>query len=266
MKQYLLICICLSGFYSIKAQNHADSLFASEDYLNAAVEYERLAFEEKKDIASLLLKKAYCYKAIGDYREAFRTVDRISSVQNDSLNEIVSYEKVILAALSEEWAKAEYGLLMWDLKIKKENTALEQVRFLSLISLGKINEAKTHLRQNFSKLGINSVEANQFFRKKWKLKNPEKAYNLSLILPGLGQMYAGKFWKGAFSGTVQLGIIGFTGYHLYHGYFFTGGMTGAALFYTFYLGGARYARQLAEQYNEQLKSTIKQKFLAIPKK
>lgn len=268
MKLFTLTCIFLFGCFFAEAQiGRADSLFQQSNYQLAAVFYEKAAFEET-DVyrqSVCLLKKAYCYKAMGDYGQALEITGRMMKVHDDSLKRKVNYERILLAYLEEDYQLTYNELLKWDLAFHDDPLVLPY-RFLTLVSLDKIDEAKALLVKQYEYFGLSEEEATSFFPEKWKLKNPQKAYNLSLFLPGVGQMYSGYFLRGLFSGGIQAVLIVFTGYNLYHGYFFTGGMTGAAFFYTFYLGGARYARQLAEIRNDEMKGEIKEKFLRIIKK
>ncbi|WP_421877748.1 tetratricopeptide repeat protein [Marinoscillum sp.] len=262
MKRFTLICICLSGCFIGNAQLSGDSLYESGQYFQAAVAYEKEAFfassAEVRD--ELLLKKAYSYKALGNYSKAFDITSRIGK-RNDSLNRQVLYERILLTYLSEEYQKAQNELLKWQVKYGEQSEETIPLKFLTLVQIDRLEEAKEFLNANASTLEMEQQEVDSFFEKKWKLKNPDKAYMLSLFLPGVGQMYAGHFFKGMFSGVVQTGLVVFTAWNVYNGYFFTGGMTGAALFYTFYLGGARYARNLTIEYNDQVKSKISSKFL-----
>lgn len=264
MKLFLSICICLLGCCTSRGQEQGDSLFLSERYFEAAVAYERSFFlsDDNLEKSSLLLKKSYCYKALGEYSEALEVLHRISRVKNDSLARLFTYEKVLLNYLLKDYQLAYNELLKSEVRYGAGTREQQVLKFLVLVGVEKVDEAKQFLVSHSSDFGLTKEEAVTFFDPKWKLKNPDKAYTLSLFLPGVGQMYAGHFFKGLISGGIQLGLVAFTAYHLWNGYFFTGGMTGAAFFYTFYLGGARYARQLAIQKNEELKEDVWVRFLS----
>ncbi len=267
MKRFTLICIYLSGCFIGKAQITGDSLYESGQYFQAAIAYEKEAFfapnSELQD--QLILKRAYAYKALGNYTKAFNITSRISK-KSDSLYKVVLYERILLAYLSDEYQKAHNELLKWQVRYGENSEEILSLRFLTLVQIEKMEEAQEILNQYASELSINQEEVSSLLEANWQLKNPDKAYMLSLVLPGVGQMYAGHFFKGVFSGVVQTGLVIFTAWNVYHGYFFTGGMTGATLFYTFYLGGARYARNLTIQYNDRVKSELVNEFLDIASK
>lgn len=265
MKLFILICIYLFGYSFVNGQRIADSLYSEGEFLEAAIEFEKEAFFSSSvyEKSKFLLWKSYCYKALGDYHKSLSITDRITKFEDDSLRQLVIYERIFLSYFIEDYQLTYNELLKWDLRVAAEDRGVEIYRFLTLVSLGKIEEAKTELTKCRSVFGLGEEEVAHFFSDKWKLKDPNKAYKLSLFLPGIGQMYSGYFFKGVLSGTIQVGLVAFTAYHLYHGYIFTGGMTGAALFYTFYLGGARYASQLAEKKNGEIKEEIKEKFMRL---
>lgn len=268
MKRFLSICIFLCGCYSGSGQSAGDSLFAEGQYLEAAVAYEKDVFfaTNRSAVAGLLLKKSYCYKALGDYHEALETANRITRMGEDSTRQLVMYERILLNYLKEDYRAANGELLRWELKFKEVSPSVLNLKFLTLVGLGEMQQAEQLVLDHYAHFNISSASANTLFPGKLNWKDPEKAYKISLFLPGVGQMYAGSFFKGLVSGGVQAGLIAFTAFNVYHGYFFTGGMTGAALFYTFYLGGARHARELAEAKNEGIKLDIKRRFLELVKK
>ena len=92
-----------------------------------------------------------------------------------------------------------------------------------------------------------------------KLKDPSKAETLSYFIPGSGQMYAGKVFRGITSLVLQTGLLGFAGYSFLNGYYFSGTFTGVSLFYVFYMGGARHAEYLAQEYNKNRIAKIQDK-------
>ncbi|MEQ9307255.1 MAG: hypothetical protein RJQ14_25295 [Marinoscillum sp.] len=264
MKRFLLICICLSGYFTVKAQSAGDSLYQSGEYFRAALAYEKEYFfstnSELRD--EILLKKAYAYKALGEYSKAFDVTSRIR-IGYDSVHRLVLYERILLAYLAKEYQKSYNELLKWQVKYGADTEMILPLRFLTYVQVNKLEDAMILMEKYATELSLNEDDVEGFLERKWKIKDPERAYNLSLVLPGVGQMYAGHFFKGVFSGLTQTGLVAFTAWSLYTGYFYSGGMTGAALFSTFYLGGARYAKTLTIEHNKQVRSKISNKFLTL---
>jgi hypothetical protein len=70
-----------------------------------------------------------------------------------------------------------------------------------------------------------------------------------MILPGVGQLYAGYFWEGALNVTLQLAGLGFTGLCIWQKYYFTGAFVGFSIFQKFYGGGINRTQFLVEKRN-----------------
>ncbi|RED93364.1 tetratricopeptide repeat protein [Marinoscillum furvescens] len=262
MKQFWSICIYLFACSYANAQV-GDSLYEEGDYRAAAVAFEYEYFTGGRENYELLYRKAMCYKELEEYEHALSILDRITSVNDNGgvSAQQLQYERIVLAYLIKDYPKAHAEILKYELKFGAADSHVNVFKFLTLLSLGRMGEADEVLLTLQDQGEITSQDRERLAASNWKLKDPQKAYNLSLFLPGVGQMYAGHFGRGLVSGGVQLALVGFTAWHLYHGYFFTGGMTGAAFFYTFYLGGARHARDLSNRRNEKLKASIKKEFL-----
>lgn len=227
----------------------------------AAVRYEMMVFtsEEDEAIAELLLKKSQCYKALGDFMESTKVLERTSSQISSELRLKVRYEKALVYYLNGQF-QASYGeLLRLKLVGQKLPEAYTHLEVLNLFAQGKWEDAKVLLGSDSFKL--NEAEIDDIFAGRIKYKNPNMAYKLSLFLPGVGQAYSGYFFKGIVSATAQSALVGFSAYSLYSGYFWTGGMSGVALFYTFYLGGARYAKSLAIQHNDEIAQLLSKRYL-----
>ena len=270
MMRYCFICIFLYGYFVSSGQDvlwGTNAVETREDVLKSALSFERQAFEES-DLSRkgfFLLQKSYCYKKIGDYQSALDILNRVKIPSRDTLNRALKYEKILLNYLLGNYQRSFDELLKYRLS---QGTSQGEVdgdililEILNLIGLNKWEEAKELTLMNADDLGTDSEQVEAFFSGKLKPKNPDKAYTLSLFLPGVGQMYSGYFLKGVLSGGIQTLLVGFSAYSLHQGYFFTGGMTGVALFYTFYLGGARHARELAVAKNKERAREISLKFM-----
>lgn len=267
MKQFCFTCIflCACCFSKAQVMENPDSLFMAGDYATAAVGYEYAAFRSSDPLqkAHYLLEKAYCYKAALAYSQAIEILERIRVSPGDSLRKLVDYEKALLYHLTEDYQKSYNELLKYQVVNGRLDQDLTLLLALNLIALNRWEESHDLLFRESAILGLDSAAVQFVFSEKLKLKNPDKAYNLSMFLPGVGQMYAGYFFKGLLSGTIQAALVGFSAYSIYQGYFFTGGMTGVALFYTFYFGGARHARELAIARNEEQGQRLSQRLMEV---
>ncbi len=253
MSKFCLICTFLCAPYLGSAQSLlADSLYERGDYDRASVAYEYAYFSEvhPQKVNEILLKKTYCLKQLGKYDAAYQNIERADLYTgNDSLRYLLFYESIVTALLAR---KADVALSkVQELQAESKDSALLlkilPFEVLALNELHRWEEAHIKYQVLAGRYGIAYDPYPEILL--FKMKNPEKAMTLSYLLPGIGQMYAGYFWKGMVSMLLNVGMIGFSGWSFWNGYYFSGAFTGVALFYLSYNGGVRYAELLAKQYN-----------------
>lgn len=220
--------------------------------MEASVAYEYAVFKAVEPIyrSKLMLKRAYALKQQGSFERAFDNLQRIDIyVLPDSMAKNVLYESALNAFLAERYdqslSKLEELKIYPDSEMEGRNLILE---ILTLNEMKEWTKAHEHFLSYKKKFAPSLQDP---YLQKIKMKNSERAFNLSYFLPGVGQMYAGYFWKGFLSGFINVGTVAFAGYSFLTGYYFSGAFTGVTLFYIFYNGGARYAEVLAEQYNRE---------------
>ena len=92
-----------------------------------------------------------------------------------------------------------------------------------------------------------------------KLRSEKTARLISLLVPGLGQLYAGKPGRAISSLLLTGAAGGFAALCFITGYPLEGIFTGAGLFFKFYTGGSRYAGLLASNRNRILRNSVKEK-------
>lgn len=261
MKIYCSICIFLCASFSIEAQSDAWQHYEKSDFVNAAVQFEFEIFKstENDEKNDLLFMKYLCYKNLSKYTRALATISRIRYVRSDSVKARIGYEKALIFYLQGELSKSNLELQRTIGNPYNDTLDRQIIQVLVGVDQLKWNETREQLL-NGEVFDFTIEEVDEIISSKLKPKNRRKAENLSLI-PGLGQWYAGYFWKGATSGFIQAAIGGFMVYSLVEGYVLSGTLTGAAGLYTFNLGGARHAGELADKKNAEISSQIKERFL-----
>lgn len=276
MPRFYLICIFLSAPHFISAQGSmADSLFATGDYLAARVEFERMVFEAANPAEArvALLRKSQCFKAEGDFANAYQTLQRIAEAEgNPQLKANILYEKILTAFLNGKSDVALGHLQEWQYYFA-DTTAqiLDVVEILALNDSHQWSKAQEKFKV-YAKTFQPGLDSNVY--KKILNYKPRKAATaelLSMLLPGSGQMYAGQFFKGLTSTLINGSLVLFAIYNFSNGFILSGAFTGVALFYIFYTGGASYARSLADKKNEEVyadfNNRIKNQLLSnLPKK
>ncbi|MBK6266808.1 hypothetical protein JKA74_17325 [Marivirga sp. S37H4] len=263
------ICIFLFVPFLIKAQNtdsSIDSLCDTGNHQLSTVFLEKQVFEAKNqnDRNIALLLKAYCYKHQKQFGMVAETLKRAyPQASNDSLRFLIGYESALGNYLNAEYSKAKLSLI----QLKNHTNSAEYEKkalYLEILiahELGKWDEAQAASLKIGSESQSFQDSLKNFYTEmaEIKLKDPAKAEKLSHFIPGSGQIYAGKIFRGITSMVIQTGLLGFAAYSFLNGYYFSGTFTGVSLFYVFYMGGARHAEYLAQEYNKDKIGTVKNK-------
>jgi hypothetical protein len=234
-----------------------DSLFSQEQWLAARVAYERVLFKNAVSPETynlILLKKAYCFKAEGKFDEAYKVLTKASVYEvSDSIKFLLYYETALNAYLSNK-PDISFGTIQEFNYNLSDDRYKNQLLFLEILSLNELKQWSEAENKFLKYLQISNLpDQHDAYNEilNHKFKKIKKAENLSYVLPGVGQMYAGYPLRGLLSGGIQVGLIYFSVTSFLNGYFFSGTFTGVALFYMFYNGGARYAAKLATKNNEE---------------
>jgi hypothetical protein len=242
----------------------ADSLYAAGNYSLSGLEYERVYFMDTtlRGRAIALLKKSFCLEQEQDLKGAYFNLERVvHQGLGDSLDHKIRHEKTLCAYLAADYGNAEYELQQMDFFIK-DTAYTNQSLFLRVLvysELEKWNETKTALEKYFS---CQHIRTDTMDFDKWMpphgLRSERNARLLSLI-PGLGQVYAGKPGRALGSILLQGGAAAFCVISIMNGFYFEGIFTGGSMFFRFYSGGARYAGLLVRERNRKKNDAVKEK-------
>jgi len=234
------------------------------------VAYERVVYQAQDPTVRnrALLGKSRAFKAQNRYADAQRTVERANAFAGpDSLRYLLKYEAALTAYLAGDYQAArnhaqQVRFLMAATPYRWQVFHLE---LLALHAERRWEEAKALLSEFSEESGL-GLDAEELYGELPKLKKQDTAEWLHLFLPGTGQWYAGYFWQGATSATINLTAIGFALFHFWQGYYLLGAFTGAALFYAFYSGGYRHTGTLVQQRNaimtEEYNTVVNARLLA----
>lgn len=248
--------MCLCASFLTKGQD-ARELYNNQNFQEAALAFER-AFFENGDPENLLYK-AYSYKKLLDYEKAIRALQRINTYDT-LLEQRALYELALLQHLNGQYAASYNTLLRYKLYGYPFSQNLAIIECINLIHTQKWDEARALMFMEQDLLDLTDEDIEKILPEGLEPKKKKKASTLSYLIPGTGQMYAGYFGKGLVSGGLNASAIAFTAYSAWTGYYFTGVLSGAALFYTVYLGGARHARQLVDKKNHRTVLEIEERF------
>lgn len=191
----------------------ANELYEKHDYVGAAITYRRVIYFDKAEEY-----RKSCYKNIADclyetqqYEEAADYYELAFFQQKtDSLKAEILFKKLSCYLIQNSFDYAQVELLNLP-----NNLTLEQRRrkvFYEAVlnfSTEKYDESKKQFLQLIDSTNIetkNRIEGLFLKNDKISKLSPRKARILSMIVPGLGQFYAGDFKNGANSILLTAGI------------------------------------------------------------
>jgi TM2 domain-containing membrane protein YozV len=96
---------------------------------------------------------------------------------------------------------------------------------------------------------LNIDSLNAMYQHYPKLKSNKKAELLSLIIPGAGLIYAGKYGEGITSFLLQTTFLATGIYLMIKHYYVTGFFIGPGIFTTFHQGSLKLADRRVNEYN-----------------
>jgi tetratricopeptide (TPR) repeat protein len=263
MKQVLcLLLIIISG--SLVAQSlHETEAFAQQryeakDYETAAEAYRRvLFFDEKNEYSPWVYKKiADCLFETSAYEEASKYYSLAYFTQNsDEEKATITLQKAACHLLTRNYPFAQEELLYLPEKLTpKQDSAryfYEGMLFFALEDFQKAEAA-------FKKIAVDTLAVHQIFRKNEKVSkiNPKTAKTLSIIFPGLGQLYVGDIKNG-------LNSMALTGALLYLGVrtaanatFLDAVVSVVPWFQRYYTGGFYKAELIAQQRKQEKRHQV----------
>ena len=234
--------------------------------MDAEIEYERIIFQkndnEVKTIA--IIGKAKCLKQISQFDKEKKCLERVDFNNiSDSLHYFVRYELAFCSYLIGNFKNAEMQFQLMQYYVK-DTTLFKSSYLLKTLTyneLKKWNEAKfyamkfidgTNGSNSFKDSLKKSISKIYEKRNLPKPRNPETAQVLSIIIPGLGHVYAGYPIEGLFNLSLVGVSISLGVYSIFYKYYFTAYMVGVNNFNRFYFGGIKRASFLAEKHNYKM--------------
>jgi len=227
--------------------NFADSLYNEQKFSMALNEYQRAYFfaeNEKKQ--NLCIQIANCNLALENYGIAKTYCDSaIIYSQTDSLKTACRLHKIVCYLLENNF---EYALLKLD-EIKTDSNSYFQTRKSLLQGISNLGIEQYDKALQYLNTALNPTDSvkqkhlKQLFKNSKNLKKPSPtlAALMSIVLPGSGQIYSGKYASGLNSllllgGLTCLGVYS-PGLNILV----------APLFSRYYMGGILHANKFAKE-------------------
>ena len=192
----------------------SDQQFERGNYELAVNEYNRAIFFGNPNTDAICLKVASCYINLNKPALSAMFFDRAYfSARSDSIKTEAILGKSFSLILDKQYLLAISELLNLDsAKITEQNIRLNFLKGIAYFGLNEDKPAeiafKKCILEAAGKNYLNDIE-NEFklISKTEKRYNPHTAWILSLIVPGIGQAYAGKYKEAANSAILLGGII-----------------------------------------------------------
>ena len=254
----ILFCLSIVSAAELFAQTGDKRTSQRDSMQQLALQTERRYFEATtaQQKATALLQKAQILKNENQFNAAFQNLKRSDTlVVNDSLFYRLRYETALCAYLSNNFNEAEYQLLQ--INMLRDTAWRDSCLLLTVLvqlELEKWPESKAGIIRYARQKNI-FIDTTDFFStaKKLGLKSKTKAQRMSMIVPGLGQVYAGKPWRGITSFLLVGGSLTYGVFTFIDGYYISSVLTGTGMAWRFYTGGIRYSGQLVETHNDKRK-------------
>ena len=238
----------------------ANQQFNLGNYTQALVEYQRVAFfDNNSEFNEVYHKIGESFYTLGDYNRAVQNFDIAMRVaQNDSLKTELIFKKVNCLFKQNNYLFALNELLV----ISDLTSSYLQKKFnlymgIGYFGIGNYEESQKYFGKT---LAIESLPKlsdifNDFekFRKRFK---PSKIQTMSMILPGLGQIYTGQIVSGINS-IVLIGGIAVVTVYIWQVYsFLDAALSMGSWYYRYFSGGYQNAEIHAIEKIEHEKEKV----------
>lgn len=186
----------------------ANSLFEKEQYQNAVETYKRVLFFDSDDRYGPRSYKnmADCLYELGEFGEAAYYYDLAYFTHSGQEQSAITLQKISCHLILREYSQAQVELFNLPQKLPEDQT--EQKLFYEAM-LAFATENFEMAEQLFKDIATDTLTVHELFRENDKINklSPKKAKILSIILPGLGQFYAGDVKNGLNSLLLTGGLL-----------------------------------------------------------
>lgn len=252
----------LSEMQALKSRESGDKHFIKREWHKAVRAYRRFIFfsHGKASTDSVLFKLGKSLENAGESEKACVSFERILDRCPDSLlagktrlslarlhfrsgeedrARLELEDEIVFGADTETKAESEY-LKSWIYSGRYDwNGAEAWIESLHDRSYpGRLAKAFRTMREELE---------NRHIRPR---KSPRLGRNLSIILPGLGQVYAGRYWNGIGAFVINSAIIYSTAHSVQSENWLDAALIAGLLFHRFYMGNIYNAEKFCHEFNE----------------
>ncbi len=257
-KGLLLLIFSIISIFGLKAQNVEETLryghiqYANRQFDEAIQSYRRVLFFDPTKGKDVYLSLAYAYwEAYQDWKKSIYYFDLAYQVTTDpKKQESIIFTKAQLYLLAERYTDVQLELASmdeetWDLKTIQRKRFYQGVASYQLQNYDKSEGYFIEcVNDSSSKAEIHNWFVH-YAKQKHKFR-PQKIQIMSIVVPGLGQMYCGDWKAGINSFLLTGGLL--TGF-VYASQVYTlldGFLTVLPWFQRYYTGGYKKAKNIAK--------------------
>jgi len=230
-----------------KVLQFANFLFEQEDYLRAAIEYERYQFLTDQQNDTILFKTGLCHQFRQHYDYAVESFDRILKNQNSPLTQVARLAVLYNYAQQQNWSA-----------IRARGFRNDDEFFFNYLAALKMDSVQwdpalfEQIKDDSLRTALMAIENQRY---QIKPKSPLIASFLSTIFPGLGKAYIKRPGDAIFAGAMT-SFAALVTWRAFESNLLVTGVITSGITLSFYLGtiyGSYIGTQL---YNESLREKI----------
>lgn len=214
---YILVCSCfvvigLNGQSLEQTYAMAQSFQAQEQYEAAIAAYERVIFFDKRQEfqAESYRQLGNCAEAIGQYKKADRYLNFAYYLSAKPLiQREIQFQQIRIRLLQQNFVGAQEELWVLGRLAQSELGTYHLYGFVAAFGQGIYDSAEVHIDFFVGDNDSLALVVDELFEQNAKVSriSARKAKILSIILPGLGQFYAGEIKAGINSLGLTAGIL-----------------------------------------------------------
>lgn len=270
MKQAIISILIISLGLGARGQSLKQTLdFANESYdqqnfKEAESAFRRVLFFDKAGVnaSEINVKLANSLYFNGSYLEANYYYDLAYFLADDSLKTAITLQKVSSYLLLQNYGYARIEL--YNLPIELNEVDRKQATFYeAMLEFAEQNFDSSEVL--FKQLSEDTLTIDELFVRNLKIEklNPKTAKVLSIIVPGLGQMYAGD-WKAGINSLVLSGGLFYLGIRSgINNSFLDAAIGFLPWFQRYYTGGFKRAEKIAIAKKQERRYAVFNELLAI---
>lgn len=187
--------------------------FQQQQQYEAAISaYQRVIFFDKKQTyqAEAYLQLGHCSEAIGRYQQADRFLNFAYYLQSDpEIQRSIQFQQIRLRLLQQDFVGAQEELWVLGSLPSGERPNYHLYSFVAAFGQERYDSARFHLDFFVGENDSLALVVDELFTQNEKVSriSARKAKILSIILPGLGQFYAGDVKAGINSLGLSAGLL-----------------------------------------------------------